>query len=47
MSIVQAHLACFMIFFALRYRKQPIFHRPLSLVLKMDRFRYVLAVNRK
>ena len=47
MSIVQAHLACSMILFARRYRKQPIFHRPLWFALKMDRIRYVSAVNRK
>ena len=38
MSIVQAHLACSIIFFARRYRKQPIFHRLLWFALKMDRF---------
>ena len=47
MSILQAHLACFMIFFARRYRKRPIFHRPLWFTSEMDRFRYVSAVNRK
>ena len=45
--MLQAHLACSMIFFARRYRKQPIFYRPLGSALKMDRFRYVSAVNRK
>ncbi|KFM60436.1 hypothetical protein X975_01602, partial [Stegodyphus mimosarum] len=41
------HQACSTIFPARYCCKQPIFHRQLSVVLKMDHFYYVSLANRR